>query len=350
MGSGGGSGGGSSGVVDFPAYMKTFQSRLLDNEGDDYPSKSFIDIYNSALVNNPFLSAHGYNPYSEINAMNVALADFEGVLGGYTEGTWNGYITTSFIGAKDTIDGLLTWPSFVAASQIQANLGNDDAIQADVDAFADQLDSQIESTVLPRFQAGMRNINAVNSSAFIIGQALIENGRDIEVAKHASGLRVSLAQQRDGILGQAYINEDKILTERTRQYVAFIMEGANSIAQIMNAGDALSDSFYRLAIDTKRLQIIANTEYIDQEVSYDEAEAKWQLELLSHGSNLLAGISGGVKDDKDKKPSKLTSALAGGVGGAAAGAMIGAKVGSGYPGIGTAIGAVVGAAAGWLSS
>jgi hypothetical protein len=39
---------------------------------------------------------------------------------------------------------------------------------------ADRLDDEIEQVTLPRFEAGMRDVNSVMSSSFLIGKALIE--------------------------------------------------------------------------------------------------------------------------------------------------------------------------------
>lgn len=56
-------------------------------------------------------------------------------------------------------------------------------LEEEAESMGTEIDRQIETIVLPRFQAGMRDINAVQSSSFVIGEALIEDGRNEIVAK-----------------------------------------------------------------------------------------------------------------------------------------------------------------------
>jgi len=57
-----------------------------------------------------------------------------------------------------------------------------------VTEFAADLDARLISEVLPRFNSGMRDINAVQSSAFVIGRALIEENQDRQVAKFSADM------------------------------------------------------------------------------------------------------------------------------------------------------------------
>jgi len=61
-----------------------------------------------------------------------------------------------------------------------------------VSAEAAFLSDDLESTELPRFELGMRNINAVMSSTFVIGRALLEEARQKNLAKYSAGLQYAL--------------------------------------------------------------------------------------------------------------------------------------------------------------
>ncbi len=119
--------------------------------------------------------------------------------------------------AKDSVDDLidlaLVETTLRAESDIDTNLGDETQIVADVSSFADQIDEQLEETVYPRFEGGMRDVNAVLSSAFVLGKSFIEISRNREVAKHASGLRLNLLMQKENLRGQAFIQEDRIRGE-----------------------------------------------------------------------------------------------------------------------------------------
>lgn len=71
-------------------------------------------------------------------------------------------------------------------------------IQDEVDAAGDIIDDQIETDILPRFEAGMRDLNSVLSSEFIIGKAIIEGMRDRDVMKLQADLRVRAYELYEG--------------------------------------------------------------------------------------------------------------------------------------------------------
>ena len=54
------------------------------------------------------------------------------------------------------------------------------------------LSDELESDTIPRYETGMRDINAVVSSTFIMGKALLEETRLKAVAKYSAGLQYAL--------------------------------------------------------------------------------------------------------------------------------------------------------------
>jgi len=144
-------------------------------------------------------------------------------------------------GAQDTIDAvwktLPDWedPEPDAAEDIIDNLANEAYVAASTNAFGNVLDDQITSEVLPRFQAGMSDINAVMSTAFVIGQSVIEGMRDRDVAKFQADLRYKAFLQRDNLLGQSYMQDDQILAqsllEENKAGFANTVEESKTISQ-----------------------------------------------------------------------------------------------------------------------
>lgn len=286
-------GGGGAGIVDYPDYMKDVHNDLLDNTGVDTVSSSLIDIINVALGSSPFATAIAYDPDTDIAAWETAITSHDALLAAITETTdW----ATLYTQADTTIQS---------------------AIDADVAAFADEQDDQLTTVVLPRFNSGMRDINAVVSSAFVVGQALIEGFRDRDVARHSSKLRVSKMQMS--------------------------LEGTDQMLRLLLSKYAWEESYVRMVVESRRIKIVAKSEEAEANLEIDEADATWDLELFQHGANLLAGIGGGTMVSQKNKRSRGASAIGGAMSGAAAGTMI-------APGIGTAIGAVLGAAAGYASA
>ena len=80
----------------------------------------------------------------------------------------------------------------VLYTQIYEDTINSGPINDLVSAEADLLDDDIVANVLPRFEVGMRDINSVMSSSFVVGKSLIEDARVKSVAKFSAGLKYQM--------------------------------------------------------------------------------------------------------------------------------------------------------------
>ncbi len=309
MGSSGGSsggGGGGSGAVDYPAYMKTVHGNWLDSGGSDSLVLSVTAAMNAAHGSSPWISHDAYDPDADITAYFATLADFQAIIAGIS----------------DTADWVTLYNQAVATIEP----ATDAVIDADVAAFADRLDDELTTKVLPRFRAGMRDINAVVSSSFVIGQGVIEGFRTRDVAKHASGLRM------------------QITADRTRQY----MEATNSMLQLMMQRISWEETYAKTFIEAKRIKIVAKKEQHKEDAEFDHSDALWDLEVFQYGANLLASIGGGTAQP-GKQPSMAQSMIGGALSGAAAGGMIAGASGGAIAGpVGIGVGAALGLASGFL--
>jgi hypothetical protein len=255
---GGSGGGGQSGAVDYPGYMKTKHESWL-NDID-----SLIDV---AIANNPYEGPgwgegwYVYNPEEDLYEMIMALDDFEAFL-----------------------DGL------------------DAGVDDEAAAFGAILQSRIDTDTIPSFEAGMRDINAVQTTSFIIGKAILYARKDEQVAQYLADLSGRFRQQT--------IEQRRLLATHY--------------------------------VEVLRLGIVAMKEHHDEYMEFETAAAKWDLEMYSYGGNMLAAI-GGARAPGIAKPSRTQSAI----GGAMAGAAVGTAI---SPGWGTAIGAIVGGVGGYLAA
>lgn len=255
----GGSGGGQgSGKVEYAAYIETAHSSLI---GTIATPDTLNSILTTMFANSPYATAIAFNPDSQLAEMESLLDEF---------------------------------------STIVDNLLDETDITADVSSYAVILDDQINNTVKPRYEAYYRDIGAVQSSAFAIGLANIEVGRDRDVAKYASELKL---RRRD------------LHTDASKNRLHY-------------------------GIEVNRLHIAAKHDEEQRNVDLDVLDNGWDMDALLRGGQFLGSLGGGTH--VPDKPSKLQSAIGGGLTGAAAGAAIGSVV----PGIGTALGAGVGAALG----
>lgn len=288
----GGGGGGNSGKVDYPAYMKTQHETWL--------TAINTDINTARSGNSPYYSASAYDPTTPLAAMDTAVCAFNTVVDALdNESDWDSAMTQ----AKTTIDALIS----------------NTYINADVDAYADEIDDQVDNITIPKFQRGMQDINAVQTSAFALGEALIYGMRDRDVAKYTSDLRLKSSLMRNEL----------------------IAKGASEMLQALLTRVDFEKNVAHYTLEYNRMFIGAKKDQTDQDYEYDELDAKWDLEMFQYGGNMMASIAGAATNQGTKGPSKTASAIGGALSGAAAGTAI-------APGIGTGIGAALGLASSFL--
>ena len=411
----GGGGGGSSGAVSWPAYLESFHGELLNNAGTVHMLSSITNAMNAAIGASPWVGAVSYDPTTDLDESKASLAAFAAIVAGIDEYTsWSDFYTQAITSIGEPTE--LAIDDVVIGDIVIDDLSLDDRevddmadvdgitetdITTDVAAFADQLDDEINTKVLPRFRRGMQNINAVTSSSYVIGLAVIEGFRDRDVAKHSSALRLEAAKINAGIeldVGRSNLGKEVDITKLNMSkdidlaklnmtkdievdktnvdkdiavsksnilkdievnnanfrsladYKKMYMEATSQMFQLMIQKVSWDQDYAKLTIESNRIKIVAIGEYYKREDTINESDALWDLEMFQYGANLLAGPSGGVKNTKGDKPDTAASMIGGGLGGAATGALIGSKIGQVGSYWGAAAGAVLGAAAGYFGS
>jgi len=295
----GASSGGSSGKVDYPEYMKTIHETWL---GD---MATFITAATDGA--SPFAAMTAYDPATRVAAADTAICAFNTVV--------------------DALDHDADWEAAVdsVVAKADAAVFDDTYIDADVAAFAALADDQITDNILPAFQTGMRDVNAVYSSAFVMGEAHIYAMRDRDVAKYTSELKLKLNHQR----------------------IEFIRSSVDTLISTLMKRVEFEQAVAHYTVETNRLGIIAFKEQDEQDLNIADIDARWDMDVYQYGANLLAGIGGGsASPGGQAQMSKTQSALAG----AMAGASTGAAVGGPYAGYTAAAGAVIGGVYGYMSA
>ena len=287
-----GGGGGGTGVVDYPAYMKDWHNMALDDTGVDVLSTSLTAVMDAALGNSPWAAQLPYDPDADILAMVNSASTLQALVTLLSTGT--------------TLDTLI------------ADILDPARIDAVVTEYAADLDARLIAEVLPRFEAGMRDINAVVSSAFVIGRALIEANQDRQVAKFSADLHNGAA------------SDDAI--------------------KVINLKLEYQKLATQTIVEIYRMKIVSKKEENESLMKIDESDGLWDLEVFAYGGNLLAAIGGGTASPAgSKEPSTASSVIGGALSGGVAGAMIaGTKAGAALGPWGMVGGAVLGAAASLL--
>jgi len=288
----GSSGGGSSGEVSWPKWLSD-----IHEQG----TKDMLVLMKGTTSSNPFDGMLPYDPNrvgGEIAEMHKELAAFNTDITAFDPSTqWEAMLIT-VKAAYDTI------------------IADDVTVAASVAAYSDILTDDLLNKTLPRFHAGMRDINAVQSTAFIIGEALLEAFKGREVAKYAADLKGDVEKGKPALLIQT----------------------AGKLLEPEMVKIELRQESHKLAIDTLRMMIVARKEYQDELLSIQESDKSWDVDKWVKYGNFIAAMSGGTTGVQKKSASSAQSAIGGALSGASAGGSIGGWWGA-------AAGAVIGAGA-----
>ena len=270
-------GGGGSGKVDYPVYMKTWHAAALgigvDGTGLTMTS-DIASVIDAKVGNSPFATLDAYDPSTEVTAMADSITDFKILVDAFT--------------------GELEWPALVdsAVAKIDASVFSVAYVNAEIAAYNALVDVELTNRILPRFRRGMQDINAVNTSAFVIGEALLEESGQRDKDKFAATLRLQNYKER----------------------TAAIMTGVDSMVKLIIGKLDIQRALSQAALEKSRLAMIAFKEETDQDLHISELDGRWDLEVWNYAGNMLASI-GAASVRTGQQSSPFMSALGAGMAG-----------------------------------
>lgn len=306
----GGGGGGQSGKVEYPTYLQTRHASWLaiqpNGSSPVAMTQSMVDAMNTAFSYNPYTGVVAYDPTDAINIVS-------GIASTMVNYGYESSLTAAFSFMNDVAAALDTIVSSESAARIIA----------DKAAYAAMVEAEVESSILPKFQRGMQNINAVQSSSYVVGEALIWASVTRDINKFNADLML------------------RSFSERNQLIVHF--------ADMVIKKTLAANEFYRVILhavtEYERVKIVAFKEKADRQVELDVHEATWCMEAYKYGGNVMAAISGAAAT-----VNSYGGGTASAIGGAISGVGAGAAIGSAIPGVGSGIGAVIGGISGLLGS
>ena len=289
-GKGGGGGGGGDSVVTqrYAPYVEAHHSTFLD----------LAATHRDAVIDS--------SPFADYEDIDIETAFFSA-----------GYAISSFPSLYDMYGKFMAGLDVCALyAQIFEDTVNAPEVHDLVSAEAALIDDDIEANVLPRFQTGMRDINSVMSSSYVIGKSLIEDTRVKAISKFSAELKYRLIP---------------VVSERWQAHLEWNKGVVMTYAEIMklyySAKMDIDDINYTMAVKDKL----------------------WPFTVLEYNRAALGALQGAMMTKSDVAGSSQTQkAISGTLAGAAMGAYTGAKIGSGYGAWGAVIGGVLGFASSFL--
>lgn len=268
FGGGGSSGGGSSyntstSTIRYAPYIEDAHNRFLN------------DTYNyrmAVLNNNAYASFYEVPVDAGFFGAGYVLASFPALFDLYGK----------FIAGLD-IDSL--WAEIMDSTTESPQANNL------VTAESTLLNDELESSILPKFYTGMRDLNAVMSSSFVMGRALLYDTKQKLVEKFSAELKWKLVA---------------VAQDRWKAHLAWNTEAVTTYAKIFD------------------LYFSAKTNVTKMNFELFAKKALWPMEVLDYERANLGALQGAMKQTNDKggSSSSGSSMLGGALSGAAAGGMM----------------------------
>lgn len=171
---------------------------------------------------------------------------------------------------------------------------NSATINAEISSEATYIDDEINQVSLPKINAGMRDMNAVMSTGFIHGKALLEVQKTKTVSKYSSTLKLNAMQQA--------------LPRWTEQ---------------LKWNTVIMESYMRLS----QLYWSTKMDNIEIKAEMGQKDKTWRFTLLDFYRSYIGTLQGAVPSPQTLPGSSKTSrAISGALGGAAAGSAIGSSI------------------------
>lgn len=295
--------GGSSGnsevtEVRYAPYLEAAHEEILNSTGGDgLGGHSVFEAIHASI---------GQSPYSTYSSVDVDEGFF-----GYVEGTSTTYEISNFPSLFDM------YGKFMAGLDVcdlwgtmYENVVQGGEITDAVTAHSEIVQDELDTTIVPRFLAGMRDINAVQSSAFVTGKALIANAHLKNINEFQAKIRLN-AIQTSAIMWAKHLDWNR---------------------EVMAVYSGMFGQYY----STSKEMVGTNLEYAIK----DEL---WDLSVLDHGRAAIGAMAGAAAAKIEPEPSQARKAL----GGAMSGAAMGGAMTGGSP-LGAVIGGLLGAAASFI--
>lgn len=289
MGGSGGSDAPEKQEIRYAPYLEKAHKWILNNDNETAPNITAFRLFNDAL---------GKSPYDQIGQHNPD----EGMFGYKDDGETLWHIS-NFPSVYDLFGKFMAGLDVCSLwHKLYEEVVNGPTINNAISAHSAVLKDEIDGTVMPSFLAGMRDINAINSSSFIVGKALIYDGHTKRVNEFAGNVRLKMI-------------------EVTTQMWAKHLEWNSNVVKMYG-------TLFELYYGTKQETDARNTEYLVK-------HQLWNLNLLDYVRSMLGALNGApaAASGGGNDPSTFQRAAGGALSGAAAGGMIAGPWGAAVGGL-----------------
>lgn len=317
-------GGGPAGKIGFAAYVEAVHTGMLGTGVGVYNGTTLSTIMKALIdgAGSPYDGEVPYNPDNDISSNQSRYNTYNtGVTGLNHQADWQAVVGT----ARSKLDESATYPKIdLVSNDIATNaIANAIALATSIiagSAISDQV-TAYENKVVPRFlrsvnrfASGLADIGAVNSSAFIIGMALLESDVNADVNKYDADLSGqvfnAIAVEGTKTVLQTAATQRQHRNIQLAEASTLMMEALNR--KIASGAQATA---LQLALSQDKVQ--SKLQQNLRQVELDVLDSQWDLEVMAKGGQILgAPGSGTYIPSKPSTGELIASTISSGIGSA----------------------------------
>ena len=282
-------GGSSDSRIEYAKYLQDIHYDFLSDRGTRVLVHNLVDIFDDTIGASP------YGGYSQIDVD-------DGYLGtGYTVSNfpslWDMF--GKFMAGLDVHD---LW------GQVYEDVIRGPEIENVVSAQSALIQDDIDTTVMPKFLSGMRDINSVQATSFVMGKAIIQDAHVKSINKFSTQIRMHAID---------------IANDQWTKHLDWNKSVINTFSEMFKL-------YYSSRLDMDRVNL-----------EYQAKDNMWDINLFENARAFLGALGGTSAISPINEPSQTQKTIGGAMTGAAAGYQA-------YGYVGAAVGGVLGAAASYL--
>jgi hypothetical protein len=296
----------ATGPVDWPTYMKSWHGSALLTTGES------LNVTLTSAMNETFAA----NPY---NGLPVRTAE-DILLGGKLLSEYDTPFSFLSIFSLLSVSSMLA--DFRASSQLSLLLKDVNPLLAEITTTELSLrESKLDQETLTNYKVMMRSANAVMSSSFVVGEALLR-GDSLK----------PLVETNTTMIQKAILTQVQIVKE------AEVLSFRSAVT-----GIKVREMIVNMIADFTKLYTITKIELDNYSIELTAKGTLWNSQVFQYGGNFLGSINGKIAAWVDPGESSVTMTYGQGI---ISGISMGAQIGSCFGPVGTVIGVIVGAIVG----
>lgn len=321
--------GSPSGEIGFPEHVQDFHDEFLSGAGAPAVDTHIDDAVQTLITTNPYDSLAPYDPAAALGTSGTAgaekltstldaeLVELDTMVTALSHKTdWAGMVTK----ALGKLEGAIEDSEEVRelrrsrevnyeAAQNAADLLDSAAVEQLMTSTRNRMGTGLAQSY-SRFTAGMFDINAVVSTVFPAGMAMLEADHTATIGNIEATLQQRALEQAIVQSGFEDIEIERMTKNLAREKLVFLLQSVETMANMQRLAVSSKTAWVQQYDAAIRLTMGAHSDEARLQIEYDLREAYNDLDVLLKGLGGLGAVNGIPTVPKELTPfQSVVSAL-----------------------------------------